>query len=223
MNRTTTMTLAFVAVLAAAGCSKKALIAQKDAEIADLQTRNHALEGELEEQKKMTDDLNTQLADLTQQQKVLVEEKDGLTQITLDGSAAFHSADATLTHDGREAVDRIWSVLQNYPDRRILIEGHTDNRRIGGNAKQYYQSNWELSSARAHSVLHYVENKYAPEPDRLAAVGYGEFNPIADNDTREGRAQNRRVVITVGSKMAIQQRQIQAHDLNQQSTEPVTQ
>ena len=88
MNRTTTMTLAFVAVLAAAGCSKKALIAQKDAEIADLQTRNHALEGELEEQKKMTDDLNTQLADLTEQQKVLVEEKDGLTQIRKPSTAS---------------------------------------------------------------------------------------------------------------------------------------
>ena len=222
MNRTTTMTLALVAVLAAAGCNK-GLIKEQKAQIADLETRNSALEGELEEQKKMTNDLNTQLSDLTQQQKVLIEEKDGLTQITLDGAAAFRSADATLTHDGKEAVDRIWSVLENYPDRRILIEGHTDNRRIGENAKQYYPSNWELSSARAHSVLHYVENKFAPEPDRLAAVGYGEFDPIADNETREGRAQNRRVVITVGSKMAIQQRQIQAHDLNQQSTEPVTQ
>jgi len=222
MNRTTTMTLALVAVLAAAGCNK-GLIKEQKAQIADLESRNHALEGELEEQKKMTDDLNTQLADLQTQQKVLIEEKDGLTQITLDGSASFNSADATLTRDGRETVDRIWSVLQNYPDRRILIEGHADNRPIGANARQYYASNWELSSARAHSVLHYVENKYGTEPERLAAVGYGEFAPVADNETREGRAQNRRVVITVGSKMAIQQRQIQAHDLNQQSTEPVTQ
>ncbi|HWN47775.1 MAG TPA: OmpA family protein [Steroidobacteraceae bacterium] len=222
MNRTTTMTLALVAVLAAAGCNK-GLIKEQKAQIADLESRNHALEGELEEQKKMTDDLNTQLADLQTQQKVLIEEKDGLTQITLDGSASFNSADATLTHDGKETVDRIWSVLQNYPDRRILIEGHADNRPIGANARQYYASNWELSSARAHSVLHYVENKYGTEPERLAAVGYGEFAPVADNETREGRAQNRRVVITVGSKMAIQQRQIQAHDLNQQSTEPVTQ
>jgi len=222
MNRTTTMTLALVAVLAAAGCNK-GLIKEQKAQIADLETKNHALEGELEEQKKMTDDLNTQLADLQTQQKVLIEEKDGLTQITLDGSASFNSADATLTHDGKETVDRIWSVLQNYPDRRILIEGHADNRPIGANARQYYASNWELSSARAHSVLHYVENKFGTEPERLAAVGYGEFNPVADNETREGRAQNRRVVITVGSKMAIQQRQIQAHDLNQQSTEPVTQ
>jgi len=222
MNRTTTMTLALVAVLAAAGCNK-GLIKEQKAQIADLESRNHALEGELEEQQKMTQDLNTQLADLQTQQKVLIEEKDGLTQITLDGSASFNSADATLTRDGRETVDRIWSVLQNYPDRRILIEGHADNRPIGANARQYYASNWELSSARAHSVLHYVENKYGTEPERLAAVGYGEFAPVADNETREGRAQNRRVVITVGSKMAIQQRQIQAHDLNQQSTEPVTQ
>jgi len=222
MNRTTTMTLALVAVLAAAGCNK-GLIKEQKAQIADLESRNHALEGELEEQQKMTQDLNTQLADLQTQQKVLIEEKDGLTQITLDGSASFNSADATLTHDGKETVDRIWSVLQNYPDRRILIEGHADNRPIGANARQYYASNWELSSARAHSVLHYVENKYGTEPERLAAVGYGEFAPVADNETREGRAQNRRVVITVGSKMAIQQRQIQAHDLNQQSTEPVTQ
>jgi len=222
MNRTTTMTLALVAVLAAAGCNK-GLIKEQKAQIADLESRNHALEGELEEQQKMTQDLNTQLADLQTQQKVLIEEKDGLTQITLDGSASFNSADTTLTHDGKETVDRIWSVLQNYPDRRILIEGHADNRPIGANARQYYASNWELSSARAHSVLHYVENKYGTEPERLAAVGYGEFAPVADNETREGRAQNRRVVITVGSKMAIQQRQIQAHDLNQQSTEPVTQ
>lgn len=222
MNRTTTMTLALVAVLAAAGCNK-GLIKQQKAEIADLQTQNSKLTGELEEQKKMTDELNTQLADLQTQQKVLIEEKDGLTQITLDGSAAFGSGSASLTRDGKEAVDRIWSVLENYPDRRILIEGHTDSRHIGSNLRGTYQSNWELSSARAHSVLHYVENKFAPEPDRLAAVGYGEFAPVADNETREGRAANRRVVITVGSKMAIQQRQIQAHDLNQQSTEPVTQ
>jgi len=222
MNRTTTMTLALVAVLAAAGCNK-GLIKEQKAEIADLQSQNSALTGQLEEQTKMTDELNTQLADLQSQQKVLIEEKDGLTQITLDGSATFGSASTSLTRDGKEAIDRIWSVLENYPDRRILIEGHADNRRIGSNMKQTYPSNWELSSARAHAVLHYVENKYAPEPDRLAAVGYGEYAPVADNDTSEGRSQNRRVVITVGSKMAIQQRQIQAHDLNKQSTEPVTQ
>jgi len=222
MKRTTTM-LALAAVLAAAGCSKKELIAQKDAEIADLQARTTSLEGELEEQKKMTMDLNTQLSDLQDQQRVLIEEKDGLTQITLDGSATFGVANAYLTHEGKETIDRVWSVLQNCPDRRILIEGHADNRPIRASYRGVFPSNWELSSARAHSVLHYVEDKYGTEPDRLAAVGYGEYAPVADNDTSEGRALNRRVVITVGSKMAIQQRKIEAHELNEQSTEPLTQ
>ena len=222
MNRTTTM-IAAVALLAAAGCSKKELIAQKDAEIADLNARNTSLEGELEEQRKMTQELNTQLADMQEQQRVLVEEKDGLTQITLEGSATFLPANAGLTREGREVIDTVWSVLENYPDRRILIEGHADNRPISSHYRNVYQSNWELSSARAHSVLHYVENKFQPEPDRLAAVGYGEYMPIADNETREGRAANRRVVITVGSKMAIQQRQIKAHEIEEESPEPLTQ
>ena len=222
MKRTTTM-LALAAVLATAGCSKKELIAQKDAEIADLQARQTALEGQLEEQKKMTMELNSQLSDLQDQQRVLVEEKDGLTQITLDGSATFGVANADLTRDGKETLDRVWSVLQNYPDRRILIEGHADNRPIRSTYRNVFASNWELSSARALSVLHYVESKYGTEPDRLAAVGYGEYAPVADNETAEGRAQNRRVVITVGSKRAIQQRQIEAHEINEQSTEPLTQ
>ncbi|HEX6790812.1 MAG TPA: OmpA family protein [Candidatus Krumholzibacteria bacterium] len=222
MNRTTTMIVA-VALLASAGCSKKELIAQKDAEIADLQQRTTALEGELEEQKKMTMDLNAQLADLQDQQRVLVEERDGLTQITLEGSATFGVANAYLTREGKEAIDQVWSVLQNYPDRRILIEGHTDNRPIRSTYRNVFASNWELSSARALSVLHYVESKFGPEPDRLAAVGYGEYMPVAENDTPEGRAANRRVVITVGSKMAIQQRQIKAHELQEESPEPLTQ
>jgi len=222
MNRTTTM-LAVVALFASAGCSKKELIAQKDAEIAQLQSQNASLTGELEEQKKMTDELNTQLADLQEQQRVLVEEKDGLTQITLDGSATFGVANAYLSNDGMETIDRVWDVLANYPDRRILIEGHADNRPIRSSYQSVYRSNWELSSARALSVLHYVENKFQPEPDRLAAVGYGEYMPVADNGTSEGRAANRRVVITVGSKMAIQQRQIKAHELEEESPEPLTQ
>lgn len=222
MNRTTTM-IAAIVLLAAAGCSKKELIAQKDAEIADLTARNAALEGELEEQQKMTQELNTQLADMQEQQRVLVEEKDGLTQITLEGSATFLPANAGLTQDGKEVIDTVWDVLQNYPDRRILIEGHADNRPISSHYRTVFQSNWELSSARAHSVLHYVENKFQPEPDRLAAVGYGEYMPVADNDTSEGRAANRRVVITVGSKMAIQQRTIKAHEIQEESPEPLTQ
>ncbi len=202
--------LVAVTMVMATGCSKKELIAQKDAEIAGLRADVSRLESEAAEQKRVTDDLNTQLADLQEQKRVWVEEKDGLTFITLDGSATFATAQADLTTEGTEVLDRVWSVLQNYPDRRVLVEGHTDSRPIAPSFRWKYASNWELSSARAHAVLHYLEGKYAIEPTRLAAVGYGENDPVADNESPEGRAQNRRVVITVGSKASVEQRKSEA-------------
>jgi chemotaxis protein MotB len=202
--------LVTAAVVMATGCSKKELIAQKDAQIAELRADSTRLASELDEQRRVTDDLNTQLADLQEQKRVWLEEKDGLTFITLDGSATFATAQADLTTEGKEVIDRVWTVLQNYPDRRVLVEGHADNRPIRPSFRYKYASNWELSSARAHSVLHYLEGKYSLEPGRLAAVGYGENDPVADNETAEGRAQNRRVVITVGSKASVQQRKTEA-------------
>jgi len=220
MKRLTGILIIAVA-LATAGCSNKELIAQKDAQIMELQGDVTRLEGQLEEQRRMTQDLNTQLADLQEQKRILIEEKDGLTHITLDGSATFGTAQADLTSEGMETIDRVWSVLQNYPDRRVLVEGHADDRQIASSYRHVYASNWELSSSRAHSVLHYIEGKYSLEPNRLAAVGYGEFMPVADNVTPEGRAQNRRVVITVGSKMDIERRMQEAPAISLQE-QPVT-
>jgi chemotaxis protein MotB len=202
-----------IAMVAVVGCSKKALIQQKDAEIASLQSSVAELQGQvselqssLEQQRKMTEELNSELADLRDQQRILIEERDGLTHITLDGAATFGTAQADLTDDAKGILDRVWDVLQNYPDRRILIEGHTDSRPIAMTYREKFASNWELSSARAHSVLHYLRYQHKADPSRMAAVGYGASVPVADNSTLEGRAQNRRVVITVGSKMDIEAR-----------------
>ena len=89
--------LAGVAALATSGCSDKKLIAQKDAEIADLQGDVATLQTDLEQQKRMNADLDRQLADLQEEKRVLLVEKDNLTTITLDGSATFPTASAELT------------------------------------------------------------------------------------------------------------------------------
>jgi len=203
MNRTIWMFLV-AAALSTAGCSNKELIAQKDLEIANLQADVQRLENDVANEKRMNDELKNQLASLEGQNRVLIEEKDGLTHITLDGSASFATAQADLTTEGREALDQIWSVVQNYSDRWILVEGHADNRPIRPSFQHKFASNWELSSARAHAVLHYLVNQHGADVNRLAAVGYGDQHPVADNTTSEGRAQNRRVVITIGSKTAVQ-------------------
>jgi chemotaxis protein MotB len=204
------------AALALTGCSNTKMLAQKDAQIGELQsevTRLNQevsnLENDVAQQQKLNAELKSSLADLEQQKKILMEEKDGLTHITMDGAATFGSAQAWLTDDAKNTLDRIWGVLRNYPDRRILIEGHTDNRNISTDYQVKYPTNWELSTARALSVLHYLTAKYKVDYARFAAVGYGPSQPVASNDTAAGRAQNRRVVITVGSSARIEQRMSQ--------------
>ncbi len=202
-----------VAGLLAAGCSSK----EKDLRIGDLESQVNTLNDQvtdlnkqLDQQKKMNEDLKGSLADLQDQKKILMEQKDGLTHITLDGAATFGTAEAWLTADAKSTLDRIWGVLQKYPDRRILVEGHTDNRAIAPSFRDHFKSNWELSTARANAVLHYLVDKHNADPSRLAAVGYGPTMPVADNSTADGRAKNRRVVITVGSKLQIEQRMMSA-------------
>jgi chemotaxis protein MotB len=184
------------------GCSNKKLVEQKDAQIAALQDELDGLEGQLSDEKsknaKLQSDLDNALTDLRTKEQVWMQEKDGMTQITLDGEVVFSSGSTNLTTEGKDILTRIWDVLQNYPSRDILIEGHTDNVQISPQFQHTYRSNWELSSARANSVLHYVLDKYGADTSRVCAVGYGEYRPIANNDTDEGRRMNRRVVITVG-------------------------
>jgi len=77
---------------------------------------------------------------------------------------------------------------------------YTDDVQIAERFTGRYASNWELSSARAHAVVHYLTKNQGADPERLSAIGYGEYQPVADNTTPEGRAENRRVVIAVRAK-----------------------
>ncbi|MBN1824744.1 MAG: OmpA family protein [Candidatus Eisenbacteria bacterium] len=192
-----------VLILAAGlGCSgKKELLLQKDQEITRLQDRVATLEEKALAEKTRADDLEQNLRgalkDLEETEQVCMQEKEGCQRITLTDAATFGSGSATLSKNGRSIIDRIWNVLDEYPDRYILIEGHTDNVPIAPKFRDRYASNWELSTSRALSVLQYILSKGKADPTRLAVVGYGEERPVASNDTAEGRAQNRRVVIAV--------------------------
>jgi chemotaxis protein MotB len=203
MKKQYVLVIILILAVLATGCSNKKLIAQKDSEIAAMQEEIDELQGQLRTQEQLNADLERALANLREKEQVWIEEKKDLTHITLDGSVTFPTASAELTADGRDIIEAIWRVLVNYPDRDILIEGHTDNRPIAPSYRHKYKSNWELSSERAHTILHYVLDKFGGDPEKLGAVGYGEHRPIADNSTKEGMAANRRVVITIGSKSAV--------------------
>jgi chemotaxis protein MotB len=89
-------------------------------------------------------------------------------------------------------IGEIADILQSAANP-IQVEGFTDNNPIN---TPRFPSNWELSAARAASVVHLLD-RYGIQPDRMSAIGYGEYKPIADNDTEEGRQKNRRVVLVV--------------------------
>jgi chemotaxis protein MotB len=113
--------------------------------------------------------------------------------ISLNGNLLFDSGKSDLKPRGMILLDTLAERLRTMPNE-IRVEGHTDNIPI---ATPLYPSNWELSSARATTVGRYLAEHSEIAPNRLIAAGYGEYRPVAPNDTREGRARNRRVDLVV--------------------------
>ncbi len=120
-------------------------------------------------------------------------DKRGLV-ITFVSSVLFDSGKAELRLQAHEALNKVVAVCHKIvADREIGIEGHTDNQPIKYSG---WKSNWELSTARATSVLHYLE-KEGISPERLSATGFGKYRPLDTNKTVEGRQKNRRVEIVI--------------------------
>ncbi|MCR4441835.1 MAG: OmpA family protein [Peptococcaceae bacterium] len=113
--------------------------------------------------------------------------------ISITGTVLFNDASAALTPQAKEFISIIFEQLKNLPNP-ILIEGHTDNRPI--NTREF-PSNWELSAARSINLVRYLIEEYKFDPRRLSSAAYGEYRPVAPNDTPENQAKNRRVEIII--------------------------
>ncbi len=115
--------------------------------------------------------------------------------ITVVGDLIFDSGKAKIRPEAVGLLDKVAGILKdNMRQFNVGIEGHTDNVPI---QKSNWKSNWELSTARSLSVLHFLANEQGIAPERLSAIGYGEYRPVASNDTKSGRKQNRRVEIVI--------------------------
>jgi chemotaxis protein MotB len=126
----------------------------------------------------------------------VMEDERGLV-ITLSSDVFFDPGSARLKGDMRPVLRKISRIIKDVPNF-VRIEGHTDNSPITNvRAKEAYKTNWELSSARALSILHYMTDEADVAPQQLSSVAYGEYRPIDDNNTPEGRAYNRRVDIII--------------------------
>ncbi len=121
--------------------------------------------------------------------------------ITFVAEVLFDSGKAEVKPQARETLGKVASVIQQkVADREIGIEGHTDNDPIKHSG---WKSNWELSTGRATSVLHVMEDE-GVNPGQMVASGYGEYRPVASNDDSQGRSKNRRVEIVIIPKKLTQ-------------------
>lgn len=151
---------------------------------------------------KTSDEL-TQISDLVTEkftqlindQMIQVSSNELWLQIELKDSILFSSGSADTSEQAQKIFDEIAVIIRGYSNP-IQVEGFTDNIPIKS-AK--YPTNWELSTARASAIVKYLASK-GVAPERLSAVGYGEYQPVAENDTDQGRAQNRRVTIMVAKR-----------------------
>jgi len=207
------MTLFLLAVFVLSGCS----YIQKARRTDDLEIENQNLRARITQlQKEKTKEVEHVVKqkdrELSELEKAKLELEDALKKeignykaklemterglvITFLSEVFFDSGKDVVRGDGKESLQKVAEVLnQNVPNSNVAIEGHTDNQPIRYSS---WKTNWELSSARALAVLHYLIDECNVKPTRLSANGYGEFRPVVLNDTKENMQKNRRVEIVI--------------------------
>lgn len=148
--------------------------------------------------RNMAAQLSLEFSELIRQGVVSLSVSDHWLELNLPNSMLFGSGDAEPHYDAFEVIAKVASVLR-HQDNAVFVEGFTDNWPI---RTPRFPSNWELSAARASAVVRMLVME-GIEPERLAAVGYGQYQPQARNDTEEGRRRNRRVVLLISRDAGI--------------------
>lgn len=133
------------------------------------------------------------------QGQVVISELKGKLTVNMEAAILFDSGKADVKTDGLVILQKMVNTLKSVNDKAIRIEGHTDNVQISGALMRVFPTNWELSAVRAINVTKYLQEQ-GLDPSVLSAVAFGEYKPVADNSTSEGRAKNRRIEITLVAK-----------------------
>jgi chemotaxis protein MotB len=180
---------------AAQQSSNQAALLQQ--ELTNSHSRIEALLKEKEQVTQKQQQMENQMRSALQSKDVTISELQGKLTVNILDRVLFASGEADLKPEGEQVLAQVASVLTQHTNRQIYVIGHTDNVPFRGSAFSRFSSNWELSTARATAAVRYLTEKAAVDPAKLAAVGYGEYHPIASNSTAEGRAKNRRIAIVI--------------------------
>lgn len=172
-----------------------ALSTESKMTIADQAKRLKNLQSMIQAQKNVLSNLQNSIAAALMNYKtdeLTVYIKDGNVYVSLEEKLLFKSGSDVVDPKGKEALKSLAKVLSSTQDITVMIEGHTDNVAI--KTKQF-QDNWDLSTARATSIVRLLTKDYGFDPTRITASGRSEFHPVKTNETTEGRAGNRRTEV----------------------------
>jgi len=142
--------------------------------------------------------IETSLKDQIAAQQIEVVEVDDKLKVIFVDKILFDSGSVEINPGGRELLMIMAGSLKETKDQNIVVEGHTDNVRLGAALRKRFPSNWELSTARAAAVARFFQQEGGILPQRLSARGYSFYRPVTTNKTAEGRRQNRRIEIILG-------------------------
>jgi chemotaxis protein MotB len=169
-------------------------VAEKEKELAALRSTQDELQGELKEE--------------IANHQVQVQRIQDQLRVDMVDEVLFDSGEAALKPAGVEVLRKVGTVLKKASNRRIEVQGHTDNVPIRGALTKTFATNWELSAARAINVARYLQDEARVEPAMLSAAGYSEYRPKASNDTDAGRRQNRRIEILLGPLLPVRKAEV---------------
>ncbi|MCW3083505.1 MAG: OmpA/MotB domain protein [Bacteroidetes bacterium] len=181
--------------------NKQAELSQQDKLLRDKEARLRDLERIINHQDSVMQALTNTVKNALlgfNADELTVYMKDGKVYVSMSDKLLFKSGVADVEDKGKDALKKLAEVLNKNSDVSIAIEGHTDNVPI---KTASYKDNWDLSAARATNVVRLLTDQYGMDPRRLTAAGRGEFSPVADNGTTEGKAKNRRTEIVLSPKL----------------------
>jgi chemotaxis protein MotB len=168
-------------------------------DISELQKVKEEKIKEVEEVSDTYDQLLANMKNEIAKGQVTISDLKGKLTVNMEAAILFDSGRADVKPDGLDILAKMVETLKKVSDKAIRIEGHTDNVHITGGLTRTFPTNWELSAARAINVTRYLQQQ-GIDPGNLSAVAFAEYKPVADNGTKEGKAKNRRIEITLVAK-----------------------
>jgi chemotaxis protein MotB len=167
--------------------------------VGSLEQEKASLAASNQQTQKQYEELMQGLAQEVEKGELQVKQYKNMLSVDLASRVFFDSGKVTLKKGGKEVLKKVGNALKGYENKIIRVVGHTDNVPVTKSLRKTFPSNWDLSVARAANVVRYLQEVGVP-PERMVAAGRAEYDPVASNDTPEGRQKNRRIEIMLLDK-----------------------